>query len=369
MRRICCFCECWESGGIESFLNNVLLHMELSEMEVDIVAACMKESIFTMGLETKGIHFIELSGKLRSLENYLAFRKLVRERQYDVIHFNLFQGLSLYYVQIAKEEGVPVRIAHSHGAGLRNSWTKQLKLMIHRFCIKLWASAATERWACSNAAAHFLFSDIESFCMIPNGIEAKRFCFNAFERNKIRSELKLTNNYVIGNVGRFSSEKNQSFLLDVFVQLIKMRPNSRLLLVGDGLEKSILEKKSKQLGIAEYVMFYGISEHIERLLWAMDVFVFSSLFEGLGLACIEAQAAGLPVICSEGVPEEAQITPLVKTVNLNLGAQRWAEELLQWNPEVSRTNGVRMVREAGFDISDVSDLISKRYGESRYGAT
>lgn len=358
MRRICCFCECWESGGIESFLHNVLLHMDLSEMEVDIVAACIKESVFTSGLKERGVHFIELSGKLRSPQNYRQFRSVLRKRKYDVVHFNLFQGLSLYYVQIAKKEKIPVRIAHSHGSGLRNSRTKQIKMVLHQLGRRAWTSAATDHWACSQFAARFLFSDVNSFCMIPNGIETGRFQFNEVERNRIRSELGLSEHYVVGNVGRLSSEKNQGFLLDVFAQLIKLRPDSRLLLVGDGPDKIMLQRQAKELGIVDKVIFYGVSEHVERLLWAMDAFVFPSLFEGLGLACIEAQVAGLPVICSEGVPEEAKITPLVSVLPFH--SERWADQLLTMCVE-ERDTYAAAVRDAGFDIADVAQQIEKSW--------
>lgn len=358
MRRICCFCETWESGGIESFLNNVLLHIDLSELEVDIVAECIKESVFTSGLKARGIRFIELSGKLRSPQNYRRFRNLLRERKYDVVHLNLFQGLSLYYAQIAKKENVPVRIAHSHGSGLRNSRTKQIKMALHQMGRRAWTSAATDHWACSQLAARFLFSDINSFCMIPNGIETERFRFNPVVRDKIRSEFGLSEHYVVGHVGRLSSEKNQSFLLDVFAQLIKGCPSSRLLLVGDGPDKMMLQQQAERLGIAEHVIFYGVSKHVEQLLWAMDVFAFPSLFEGLGLACIEAQAAGLPVICSEGVPEEARITSLVSV--LSFDAERWAGQLLTMCVE-KRDTYAEAVRAAGFDVADVAQQIEKSW--------
>lgn len=362
-RRICCFCETWESGGIESFLNNVLLRMDLSGLEVDIVAACIKESVFTLGLESKGIQFVPLSGAVRDLrKNFAQFRELLRERHYDVVHFNLFQGLSLYYVQIAKEEKVPVRIAHCHGSGLRNSRTKQLKLILHRLGRYLWKDSATEYWACSQAAANFLFSNELSVRVIPNGIDTNRFSFDAGERERVRRQLGMEENYVVGNVGRLSSEKNQQFLLETFAHLSRMRPESRLLLVGDGVEKTMLQRSAEQLGIAENVTFYGTSKQVEKLLWAMDVFAFPSLFEGLGIACVEAQAAGLPVVCSEGVPKEAHISPLIKAVKLSDGTVRWAEELsCCGGTEISRMDGVPMVRGAGFDSSDVAKMIETTF--------
>ena len=364
MKRICVFCECWESGGIESFLNNVLLHMDLTNMEVDIVAACLKSSIFTSGLERKGIHFIELSGKLRSMENHHLFRKLLRERKYDLVHFNLFQGLSLHYVQIAKSEGIPVRIVHSHGAGLRDSRTKQLKLVLHGIGRQIWRSSATDYWACSRQAADFLFGKVSaSVWIVPNGIEIGHFRFSSEIRRQVREELGISDQLLIGTVGRFSQEKNQSFLLDAFSYLTSSCPDSRLLLVGSGDDEAKLRRKAEDLDITGRVIFYGTSSRVERLLSAMDIFVFPSLVEGLGIACVEAQASGLPVLCSENIPDEAKITPLVKTLELKHGAQHWAEALSTMPYGQPRRNGALLVRKAGFDISDVALSVRRRYME------
>jgi len=363
-RRICCFCETWESGGIESFITKMLLHMDLKEMEVDIVAACLKDSVFTAGLKEKGVRFIELSGELHSLRNYRIFRNLLRNRGYDVIHFNLFQGLSLFYVQIAKNEGVPVRIAHSHGSNLRNSKLKQVKLIVHELGKCLWESAATTFWACSRAAANFMFYDADSASIIPNGINTEQFIFNAEKRDLIRAELGLDKRYVVGHIGRLSSEKNQEFLLNAFSHLIKIQPNSRLLLVGSGPDETKLKEQVAQLKLTEHVIFYGTSTHVEHLLWAMDVFAFPSLFEGLGIACVEAQAAGLPVLCSDKIPEEAKVTPLVYTIPLSKGPKGWAEELSACLQEdLPRKDGSSWVKDAGYDAREVANLVLKTYLE------
>lgn len=360
MRRICCFCEKWASGGIESFLNNILLHMDLTDMEVDIVAACVKDSVFTAGLKEKGVRFIELSGKLRSMENHTLFRKLLRERKYDVVHFNLFQGLSLSYVQAAKGEGVPVRIAHSHGSNLRKSRLKPLKLLLHSVGKTLWCGAATEYWACSQKAAEFLFSG-EEHCFIPNGIDVAKFRFCDAVREKVREELGVSEKVILGTVGRLSPEKNHRFLLNVFQKFHLAHPHSVLLLVGEGAEKAALVEQAESLGISDCVVFYGTSQRVNELLCAMDVFILPSIFEGLPFAAVEAQASGLPVLCSEGVSPETYITGSVKA--LPLGTEMvWVEEtvkMLALNCDRLKAAGV--VERAGFDIRAVADKIHGRY--------
>lgn len=365
MRRICCFCESWESGGIESFLHNILLRMDLTGIEVDIVAAQLKDSVFTQALRERGVRFQELSGSQRNLsENHRRFAALLRERRYDVVHLNIFQGMSLYYARLAKQAGVPVRIAHSHNTDLRQSLTRPLKLWLHRRYSQRCAADATALWACSERAARFLFpTELLARCgftFIPNGIDTERFRFHAAVREDVRRELGLTDQFVIGNIGRLCQQKNQSFLLDVLAQAAKLRPGLRLLLIGEGGDLAALKEKAERLGVADRVLFYGTTKHPERLLWAMDVFAFPSLFEGLGIVAIEAQAAGLPVVCSEHVPPEAAVTPLVTRLPLAAGAAAWAGALLS-KQKVDRSNDVRQLRAAGFDIADVADLIKNEY--------
>ena len=363
-RRVCCFCEKWESGGIESFLHNVIMAMDLSRMEIDIVAAQMCESVFTAGLKEKGVHFYELSGIQHKLgQNHKMFKQLLKERQYDVVHLNIFQGLSLYYAYLAKKAGVQKIIAHSHNSALRQSKTKWLKLILHNVGKNLWTENATDYWACSKPAAEFMFTP-KSLCkyeFIPNGIDVERFRFNEDFRKQIRRDLNIEDKLVIGNVGRLSNEKNQAYLLGVFANLQSQRPDSVLLLVGDGELKEELQQQAEKLGVADKVFFYGVTDKVERLLWAMDIFVFPSRFEGLGLAAVEAQAAGLPVICSDGVPDEAVVTDLVQKVKLIAGVDNWVEKILHCQINADRLAVNEQVKVSGFAVADVAKRIEKKY--------
>ena len=367
MRRICCFCESWESGGIESFLSNMLRRMDLTDAEVDIVTAHLKPSVFTEGLEAKGIRFVELSGNQRNLpENHRQFRQLLRQRRYDVVHFNLFQGLSLYYVQIAKQEGVQVRIAHSHNTDLRKSLTRPLKLLLHRIGSRLYTRAATELWACSRLAAEFLFApktlDSMGYTFIPNGIETERFRFDPTVRTRVREALGLTDAFVVGHVGRLCYQKNQRFLLDVLAALKPLRPDSRLLLVGDGEDRTMLEETAQQLGLTDSIVFYGVSKEVEALFCAMDVFVFPSRFEGLGIVAVEAQTSGLPVLCSEQVPAEARLSADAKALSLETGAQTWAQAIAAVS-KCDRSIAADQVRVAGFEVNDCAGTLQKKFLE------
>ena len=357
--KVCCFCERWESGGIESFLSNVIHRLDLERVQVDIAAACLAGSVFTEPLQRLGVRFFELSGRQRSLvKNHRQFLALLRWERYHVVHLNLFQGLALAYAGTARRAGVPVRIAHSHNTGLRKSGTRPLKLLVHNMAKYIFAREATAFWACSREAAGFLFPkgalNRRGYRFIPNGIEVERFRFDPAVREQVRGELGVEGQFVIGHVGRLCDQKNQDFLLEVFAQVKRRRPESRLLLVGEGELLGRLKEQAGELGVAESVIFYGPASRVERLLWAMDVFAFPSRFEGLGIAAVEAQAAGTPVAASELVPDEACAGPIFRRLSLDAGAYAWADALLGACRPADRASCADRVKEAGFDISGVA---------------
>lgn len=365
MKRICVFCEIWESGGIEAFVSGVLLGMDRTGLEIDVVVTQRKESVFTAGLEAAGVRLIELSGHLYHFRaNYRIFRALLRENAYDVVHLNAFQGMSLYYLKIAADMGVPIRIAHSHNTALRKSWLRAGKEFVHRIYRARYAPCATALWACSRSAGEFLFPAgvvrVQEVSFIPDGIPIERFVRDPAQRQRTRSELGIgASQLVIGHVGRLCYQKNQTFLLDVLAAVKRRQPDALLLLVGDGRDRTALERKAEKLGIGDSVRFYGTSKRVERLLWAMDVFAFPSLFEGFGIAVMEAQAAGLAVVCSDRVPAEARVLSTTVTLPLACGAEEWARQIL--SAERGAADRSEAIREAGFDMADVAARIESYY--------
>lgn len=366
VRRICIYCQTWESGGIEAFIYNILTHMEISGLEIDIVVEVQKESVFTNRLKARGIRFRELSGShRRPTENYRRFAKLMGEQRYDVLHLNVFQALQLSYLHLAKKLGIPVRIAHSHNTMLRRSKTRVLKMGIHKIARMLFAGDATEFWACSQDAADFLFPaqliGKRGCRVVPNGIALQRFQFNAAERLAVRKRLHLENAFVVGNVGRLCQQKNQKFLLEVFGQVHAAESTARLLLVGEGEMLTELQKETARLSLDDVVIFYGTSTRVEELLWAMDVFVFPSIFEGLGIVAIEAQAAGLPTICSDRVPQEAFASRLAKRLPLLERAGQWAQTILNEKGNRGAGEEIEQLSQRGFEIADVGRSVEMIY--------
>ena len=368
MIRICCLCERWESGGIESFLCNTLSHMDLTCFEVDIVVASMRKSIFTEPLRNRGVRFFELSGNQRNiLGNFLRFKILLRERHYDIVYLNAYQGLSLYYLKVAKQMGVPVRIAHSHNTALRKGAARPIKLAIHYLARSRYTSYATELWGCSSAAADFLFNKQElkkrGFRFVPNGVDVERFRFDSEKRAAVRAQLGIESCFVVGNVGRLCYQKNQMFLLDVFAEVCRQKPHSYLLLVGDGEDKGKLQAQCKMLGLGDKVLFCGTTEHVEQMYWAMDVFVLPSRFEGLSVAAVEAQAAGLPVVCSAALSPEIGITDSCCFVRLQDSFFSWVRAICSFPQQKGRRRAADKVRNSGFEITDIAEMITEHFSK------
>ena len=365
-RKICIFCEIWESGGIESVICGALSHMDLSGLSVDIVAAKLGESVFRAPLEAKGVRFIPLSGSTRRVAaNHRMFRNILRREKYDVLHMNIYHALSLYYARIASELGVPVRIAHAHTSGLRKSPTLALKLLINNVSRKRFTRYATALWACSEASAGFIFDGKalreRGYEFIPNGVELDRFAFDPAARERVRAELDLEGRFIIGNVGRLCRQKNQEFLIDVFAELAQRSPESVLLLVGaDENRKSFLERRAAGYGLLDRVVFYGLSDRVSELLQAMDVFVFPSLFEGLGLAPIEAQASGLPVVCSDGEPREVAITEDIEFHSLGEPLSAWADAIMQ-HRGAERHEARYVEQRMDFDVENTAGIFYRAY--------
>lgn len=362
--KVCCFCDRWSSGGIESFLNNLFQNVSLNLLEIHLVATELGESPFTHALQQRGIRFIELSGNRKNLlKNCRKFLNLLNQERYDVVHLNIYNALSLCYAFLAKKMNVPVIIAHSHNTDLSRGKGRMGKLLLHCAAKELFTSMATDLWACSHQAAQFMFArrvlKRKGYSFIPNGIDLKRFRFDPQDREYERKKLGFTDHYVIGNVGRLSPQKNQQFLIEVFSKIHSRIPCSRLLLVGEGKDLQCLKEEARRLHVENETLFYGTTDHAERLFWAMDVFALPSRFEGLPVTMIEAQAAGLPVVCSDTVTQQAIITSLVKRVPLEKNL--WVEALLNAIPSARRSESGDWLRKSGFDIREVAQDIEKRY--------
>ncbi|MDQ0413811.1 glycosyltransferase involved in cell wall biosynthesis [Mesobacillus stamsii] len=165
----------------------------------------------------------------------------------------------------------------------------------------------------------------------------------------------------MGHIGRFNAQKNHGFLIDIFMEVLKEKPNSVLLLIGTGPLEDDIKKKIEIKNIKEKVFILGQRDDVNDLLQVMDIFVLPSLFEGLGIVLIEAQATGLYCVTSDVVPIEAKVTTNIKFLSLNSSAKDWAKFIIEGHVKPIRNNLAMLTKKSGFDINEEAIRLENVY--------
>lgn len=260
-----------------------------------------------------------------------------------------------------KKNGV-ITIAHSHNT---NNPTISIKNIVYKLYSYPTRFIADYFFGCSKLALTDRYGKNiirkKETVILNNGIDTKKYIFDYKKRIKVRNSLKINiNQVVVGHVGRMTKQKNPFFILDVFKQLYEMESNSILLYVGKGEMKSEIENKIAMLGLKNNVIILENRSDVNDLMQAMDVFIFPSIQEGLGIVAIEAQASGLPVLASDFVQEEVDITKNIKHMSLELSHKIWAKELLKMS-KIPRENTFDKIIKAKFDIDDSAFFLQNFY--------
>lgn len=346
-----------DRGGLESMLMNYYRHIDREKIQFDFLVHRQERAAFDDEIEALGGRIYRLSRLVPWSKSYLsALNRFFDEHTgYKVVHVHQ-DCLSSVILKAAKQHDVPVRIAHSHSA----NQDKNLK-----YPIKLWYKRsipeyATNLFACGKDAGDWMFGGA-SYQIINNAIDVAAYTYGSTKRQEMRRQLGLENEFTIGHVGRFSQPKNHPFLLDIFAAMLKKEPNAALLLVGGGEGMPKIQAKAQELGIAECVRFLGVRSDVADLMQAMDVFVFPSLYEGLPVTMVEAQASGLPCIISDKVPPACILTDgLVNIMPLSVSPEAWAEKILTMRA-VPRTDRHEEIAAHGFDITTEAVKLQEFY--------
>lgn len=357
---------------------NLLQHMDLNRIHVDVVVSEDDTSLFDGKLQALGVKKLVTLDKRydsparRILANIVAFGKIIKQNKYDVVHLNICHGVELVYCFLAWLYRVPVRIVHCRnndiGAGGRS---RKIKILCHNIGKRFFRNCATIKLANSDLAASWLYTkgDLKKYRVeiIRNGIDARRYAFDPEIREKLRHELHIENQFVVGHVGHFNYQKNHEFLLSVFREILSAESEAVLLLVGAGERQKQIETLAQEYGIADHVIFYGVTNDVPAVMMAMDVFVFPSRFEGFGNVLVEAQACGLKCFASDSViPKAVQITENVTWISLDEPCRLWAEKILSAGADHKRKSYVDSVITAGYDISNMAEAMEKMYLTGKY---
>ncbi len=300
----------------------------------------------------------------RGLKKFFGIIKLVREKNVKIIHINSSTPYEVLVAFAAKFGGAEKIIYHSHNSSY---YPGQRLVKLSEIFKWFMPFVITDYLACSDAAARFMFPKkvVESgnYKVIKNGVDYDKHCFNPAIRDEYRKRYGLEGNFVLGHVGRFNVQKNHEFLIDIFQEVYRQDDSARLFLIGIGETEETIKDKVKTLGLENVVTFHGLSSEVNRLWNMLDVFVMPSLYEGLPVAGVEAQAAGLPLVVTDTITKELNITNNVKYVGLNDSPTVWAEEILTLKNK-SRINTREAMSKAGFCIDDTAKILLDLYLEN-----
>lgn len=343
--------------GITSVIYNYISHMDCEGLDLNFISFLDMDIDLQKKFECFGQVVLLPKRKQYVLKYICLLFKLFKKNKYDVIHVHGNSGTMLIEVLLAKLTRVKKIIVHGHSTECNHE-------IINKILKFIMLVLSDERLACSDEAGKFLYSK-RNFVVLNNAIDLQKYQYDEQVRFKCREEFCVKDEILIGHIGNFYSWKNHAFLIDVFRAYHKINKNSKLLLVSDGPLCQEMQQKVKDLGLEKDVIFAGRRADVERLYQAMDIFIFPSLYEGLGLVAVEAQTAGLPVLASTNVPIEAGCTDLFERMELEKGAKAWAEKIENIISKENDRNKNRkeQIRACGFDIENECEKLRKIYLE------
>lgn len=353
-------------GGAETIVLNLYRSIDKTKVQFDFIIHSKNETDYTSEiLNLGGRIFIFPKFKGYNLIEYRnVWKKFLREHsEYKILHSHVRSYASIF-LPIAKNFGLKT-IIHSHST----SNGKGMKSTIKDLLQKPLANQADYLFSCSTEAGRWLFGDDsinnDNYYLVRNSIDVEKYRFNEDIRNEYRRKLNLTNQTVYCHVGRLSEPKNHMFLLEIFKGIIENDSNSILLIIGDGELKIDIEKKIIDLKLQNKVITMGSRDDVEKILQASDVFLFPSLWEGLPVSVVEAQAAGLPSLVSNRVTKEVDISPSIKYLPIDEGIDIWVNEAIRIN-KVRFLDSADYIKKAGYDIFKTANWLSIFYRSLYY---
>lgn len=352
----------WVGGGVEAVVMNYYRNIDRDKIQFDFLCDSDSTNIPYDEIEKLGGRVILIPPYQKVFEYQKELIKIFKQNKYKIVHSHI-NTLSVFPLRAAKKTGVPIRIAHSHSTTNKAEKKKNMMKMVLRPFSKKYA---TNYFACTEHAGRWLFGNKEydngNVYILNNAIDLDKFKYNEKIRIKKRKELNIENDtLVIGHIGRFVPQKNHTFLIDIFNELHKKKKNSMLLLIGQGPLMDEIEQKVEMLGLSDSVEFLGQRDDVNELYNVMDLFLFSSLYEGLGMVLIEAQANGLPCIASTEVPRIARVSDKISFINLDDQMEIWVNTIIKYLNNIDRYK-INFTNEINkYDIKKEAKKLEKYY--------
>lgn len=355
-----------EIGGIQSLIINIYEHIDKEEFQFDFLVSSkgvLDEKLKKMGSKIFYTPYITEVGPYKYSKNLEKF--FLEHTEYKIIHlhFDQFSGL---IAKISRKMGIKVIISHAH---IMNNTTNFLGKLYKKYLQKDLIKYSTNYLACSRSAAQWLFKEMANEAIIlKNGINIEKFKFDVNERKKIRQQLGIDETTIVyGNIGRLSKEKNQEFVIKIFQELCKVNNDSVLIIVGEGDLRKKLERKIKNLNLQDKILLLGNRKNVASIYSAMDILIFPSLFEGLGIALIEAQMCGVQCYASSIIPKETNITKHIKYIDLKCSAKEWANIILNNELDVIECRLKKTISNSDYDIKNTAKFLTDFYKKAMQG--
>ena len=358
-------------GGIETLIMNIYRNIDRSKVQFDFLIHNPTEGEYADEIKRMGGKIYRMpvlrdkphTYYWRYFEYKRALKRFFSEHpEIEIVHGHMTNTAAIY-MPIAKKYGnVKCCIAHSHQSIATKGFSGVVTNILQR---NLWKTA-TDLFSCSEKASHWIYPE-NVICrnevkIIHNGIDIEKYRYSIERIKEERKKLGIDEStLVLGNVSRFNSVKNHSFMIDILEECIRFNPNTVLILVGDGVLLDSIKKKVKQNGLEKNVYFMGLRSDVADIIQAFDVFILPSISEGLPVCAIEAQAAGLPVVASTGVTGETDITGNVTFLSLDHPSSEWAQKIIDINSSFKRIDTAEHVSKAGYDIKQTAQWLQNFY--------
>ncbi len=352
-----------DRAGIETMLMNYYRRIDREKVQFDFIVNKAKpgdydDEIRSMGgriFQSPGLNPLHYPQYMRFVQEIIAQDDRIR-----IVHAHN-EAMGLYALNGAKHAGINVRIAHAHNTRIIRDYKWPLKMLCKQFL----PAAATDLWSCGRDAGIYFFGRKNWEArghVIHNAIETDAFRFDPAVRARMRQHYGLADKVVLGHVGRFNVQKNHTCLLNIFAAFRRLQPNAVLVLIGEGELEDAVRAQAESLGLTGSILFAGLQSNVSEWYQMMDLFLMPSLFEGLPVVGVEAQASGLGCIFSDAVPDEVLLSGRAVQCPLSASDAAWAERIQKMLRQPSdRAQGAEIVRRAGYDISAEAARLQELY--------
>ncbi len=345
-------------AGLETMLMNYYRRIDKEQIQFDFLTHRPERADYDDEIEALGGK-VYYAPRLYP-QNQLAYSRYMKQffkehPEYKIMHSHI-DPMSYLPLKEGKKAGVPIRIAHSHNTSI----DKDMKYWLKMYYRERITSVATDFLACGEEAGQFLFKGRKTFEVIPNAIEKEPFLYNEEVRLKKRQELGLGDELVFGHIGRISYQKNHKLLVQIFSNIVKINPNSKLLIIGVGEKEQEIRKLVSELNISDKVMFLGKRTDVSELYQVMDAFVMPSFFEGVPVVGVEAQFSKLPCFFSDKVPVEVSFSEATTFIKLEEEPLVWAKTILDVMAKYTDRNKIRLT-DNRYDINESYIILENMY--------